>query len=66
MHSNLFLRCMKPVVIQISIISLETFVFETVKYCSISSLGEVAGFNCRRERLSIGDVAEAPAELSDI
>ena len=38
--------------------SLEIFAFETVRYCSISSLGEVAGFNWRRDRLRVGEFSE--------
>ena len=38
--------------------SLEIFAFETVRYCSIFSLGEVAGFNWRRDRLRVGEVSD--------
>ena len=38
--------------------SLEIFAFDTVRYCSIFSLGEVAGFNWRRDRLRVGEVSD--------
>lgn len=38
--------------------SLEIFACDTVRYCSILSLGEVAGFNWRRDRLRVGEVSD--------